>query len=192
MALRNLRYNDESILRKKTREIKEIDDKVLQLLDDMKETLEDINGLGLAAPQIGLLKRVAIIIYEGEDDEEGIEGEGETAEVEEREPQLIELINPVIIEQTGVQKVEEACLSITDKKGIVERPMFVKVKALNRYGEEFEITGEGLLARALCHEIDHLDGILFIDKAFEISDKNAEKATAPRTAKVARKGKRRK
>jgi len=189
MALRNLRYSDESILRKKAKEVKEIDNKVWQLLDDMKETLEDIGGLGLAAPQIGVLKRVAIILYDGEEEETE-----EADETEERETQLFELINPVIVEQTGVQKIEEACLSITDKKGVVERPAFVRVKALNRHGEEFEITGEGLLARALCHELDHLDGVLFIDKAVELYDKNASPSNddgAERVVKTARKGKRR-
>ena len=169
MALRNLRYNDDSVLRKKAKEVKAIDARTLQLLDDMKETLEDINGLGLAAPQIGVLKRVAIIIYDGDDDE-AAEGD----EVEAAAPILYELINPVIVEQNGIQKVEEACLSVLGKKGVVERPAFVKVKALNRAGEEVEIIGEGLLARALCHEIDHLDGVLFLDKALEITDKTRE------------------
>lgn len=180
MALRKLRYEDESILRKRSKEVKIVDAKILQLLDDMRETLEDINGLGLAAPQIGVLKRVAIIFHM-EDDEE-LE-EITEAELEERhdeivdgtdeevEAELIELINPVIIEQTGVQAVEEACLSVLGKKGVVQRPAFVRVRALNRYGEEFEVTGEGLLARALCHEIDHLDGVLFVDKATEITNK---------------------
>jgi len=174
MALRNLRFVDESVLRKRAKEVKVIDAKTIQLLDDMRETLEDINGLGLAAPQIGVLKRVAIIIYDG-DDNETVENENEAVENEEEkeiEAILYELINPVIVEESGVQKVEEACLSVRGKKGVVERPAYVRVKALNRDGDEIEVIGEGLLARALCHELDHLDGVLFTDKAFEITEKD--------------------
>jgi len=162
MALRNIRYHDDTILRKRAKEVKEIDDKIIQLLNDMQHTLDDINGLGLAAPQVGVLKRVVIISYTGDDGEED----------EDIEPIIYELINPVILEQSGSQQIEEACLSVAGKKGIVDRPYRVKVSAQNRAGETYELTGEGLLARALSHEIDHLDGILFIDKALQLMDKN--------------------
>lgn len=146
MALRNIRYLNDDILRKKCRKVEKIDDRIRTLLEDMAETMYQANGAGLAASQVGILKRVVVIDI----------GEG-----------LINLINPEIIETEGLHTVEEGCLSVPNKWGKVERPERVTVKALNEKGEEFVIRGEGELAKALCHEIDHLEGILFIDKVIE-------------------------
>ncbi|MCY6370702.1 peptide deformylase [Clostridium ganghwense] len=147
MALRNIRIFGDNILRKKSRQIENIDDRVLTLLKDMADTLHNTeNGAALAAPQVGILKRAIVIDM----------GQG-----------IIYLINPEIVETEGKQKVVEGCLSIPNKWGKLIRPKKVKVKALNEKGQEFIITGEGDLAKCLCHEIDHLDGILFIDKVTE-------------------------
>jgi len=136
-------YGKDDVLRKESKPVEKIDERILQLLDDMAETMRHADGVGLAAPQVGILRRVVVIDV----------GEG-----------LIELINPEILETSGQQQGAEGCLSIPGVRGEVIRPEKVRVKALNRKGEPIEITGTGLLARALCHEIDHLDGILFIDK----------------------------
>jgi peptide deformylase len=184
MALRKLRYDDENILRKRSREITEIDDKTVQLLDDMRETLESIDGFGLAAPQVGILKRAIIMLYSGEEDEDDDEDDKRRKrknrkhkkEEPEVEPELYEFINPVIIGQTGIQTKEEACLSVPGKSGMVERPEFVTVRAADRFGAEFEKTFDGLRARGLCHEIDHLDGVLYIDKATDIKNKQTRKS----------------
>ncbi|MCT4508485.1 MAG: peptide deformylase [Tepidibacter sp.] len=143
MALRNIREDKDEVLRKKSRKVDKIDSKIITLLEDMAETMRHADGVGLAAPQVGILKRVVVIDV----------GEG-----------LIELINPEIIEASGKQTDDEGCLSVPGKFGKVTRPDNVKVRAFNRDGEEFIIEGKGLLARALCHEIDHLEGILFTDK----------------------------
>lgn len=143
MALRIIREEGDLVLRKKSKIVEKIDEKIITLLDDMADTMYHADGVGLAAPQIGILKRVVVIDV----------GEG-----------IIELINPEIIEKNGNQFGDEGCLSIPGKHGKVTRPKNVKVKALNRNGEEIIIEGEDLLARALCHEIDHLEGILFVDK----------------------------
>ena len=133
---------DNETLRKKSREVEKIDDRILTLLDDMAETMYDANGVGLAAPQVGVLKRVVVIDV----------GDG-----------LLELINPVITYKKGEQINPEGCLSVPGKSGTVSRPEKVKVRALNRHGEEINIDADGLLAIALCHEIDHLSGTLYID-----------------------------
>ena len=125
---------------------KQFDDRILTLLDDMAQTMYESNGVGLAAPQVGILKRIAVIDV----------GDG-----------LIELINPEIIKTSGSEVAQEGCLSVPGKSGTVERPTEVTVKATNRDGIEFEITGRDLLARAFCHEIDHLDGKVFVDKVIE-------------------------
>lgn len=143
MAIREIRLSTDDILRKKSKDVTDINEKILTLLDDMADTMYDANGVGLAAPQIGILRRVVVIDI----------GEG-----------IIELINPVILETSGEQFGEEGCLSVPGKIGDVRRPNYCKVKALNRDGKEIIIEGEQLLARALCHEIDHLDGGLYIDK----------------------------
>lgn len=144
----------DDILRKKCRPVDEITPKIIRLLDDMAETMRDSNGVGLAAPQVGILRRIVVI------------------EVEEGN--LIELINPKIIAYAGEQDGTEGCLSVPNKWGMVKRPMHVTVRATNRFGEEFEITGSGLLARAFCHELDHLDGKLYIDVARDIETVPAE------------------
>ncbi|WP_035290724.1 peptide deformylase [Clostridium sp. KNHs214] len=146
MALRNIRIEGDEILRKRCRKVDNIDKRLLTLIEDMKETMYKADGVGLAAPQIGILKRMAVIDI----------GEGP-----------IVIINPEIIETKGSYIDIEGCLSIPGRQGTVERPEKVKVKALNERGEEIIIEGEGLLARAFCHEIDHLDGILFVDKTIE-------------------------
>lgn len=144
MALRNIRIEGDPILRKKSREIKVVDDKIKTLIEDMKETMYEAQGVGLAAPQVGMLKRLFIIDV----------GEG---------PKVY--INPVIVERSGVQSGPEGCLSVPGKVGEVARPMHVVVEAMDEEGEIFRQEGEELLARAICHEYDHLDGILYIDLA---------------------------
>lgn len=146
MAIRNIRKDDDPILRKVSRQVDRIDDRIITLLDDMKETMDEAEGVGLAAPQVGVLRRVIIIDI----------GEG-----------LIELINPEIIYQEGSQCGEEGCLSLPGILEEVTRPNKVRVRGLNRKGQEIIVEGEELLARALCHEIDHLDGILFTDRVEE-------------------------
>lgn len=146
MALRNIVKDGDSVLRKKCREVTVFDDRLHMLLDDMKETLEYANGAGLAAPQVGVLKRVALVSVDED---------------------FFELINPEIISAEGEQTDPEGCLSIPGVCGTVSRPYKVTVKALDRYGKEFTATGEALLARAFCHELDHLDGILFKDKVID-------------------------
>lgn len=143
MALRNIRINEDPILRKISKVVKNFDERTQILIDDMLHTMYDANGVGLAAPQVGILKRVVVIDI----------GDGP-----------IILINPEIVEANGEVKDVEGCLSVPGKQGNVIRPQYVKVKAEDRDGNSIEIQGEDLLARALCHEIDHLNGILYTDK----------------------------
>ena len=143
MASRTIRKIGDELLRKKSKKIEKIDDRLQLLLDDMLETMYESNGVGLAAPQVGILKRVVVIDI----------GEGP-----------VFLINPEIIKSEGSYIDEEGCLSIPGEQGEVERPYRVTVKALDRNGNEVVIEGEELMARALCHEIDHLNGVLFVDK----------------------------
>ncbi len=146
MAIRNiLKYGDPT-LRKVSRSVVNFDERLATILDDMKDTMYDADGCGLAAPQVGILRRYCIIDV----------GDG-----------LIELVNPVIIEKSGVQNENEGCLSIPGDYRTTVRPMKVTVRAQDRNGNTFTVTGEGLKARALCHEIDHLDGKLFIDRAIK-------------------------
>lgn len=145
MALRNImRHPDDDVLKKKSRKVEKINNRTLTLLEDMAETMYAANGAGLAAVQVGILRRVVVI-----DDGTG----------------LLKLINPVIVETSGKQQEFEGCLSLPGIYGRVKRPERVVVRALNEQGKSIEMEGLGLLARAFCHEIDHLDGILFIDKA---------------------------
>lgn len=141
--LKIVKYGDET-LRRVCRPVEKITPRILTLLDDMLETMREANGCGLAAPQVGVLRRIAVV------------------EVEEGNP--IELINPRIIAFSGSQCEEEGCLSLPGKWGKTLRPAHVTVRALDRNGKEFDVTGSDLLARALCHELDHLDGKLFIDR----------------------------
>lgn len=142
MALRNIRINDDPILRKKCREILQSDDRLKELAQDMLETMYEANGVGLAAPQVGILKRLVVIDV----------GEGPVI-----------MVNPVILESSGSQTGQEGCLSIPGKAGIVTRPRYVRAKAFDLDMKEFEIEGEDLMARAICHELAHLDGDLYID-----------------------------
>lgn len=144
MAIRNIRTEGDEILRKKCREITEMTPKIATLIDDMIETMYDANGVGLAAPQVGILKRLVVIDV----------GEGP-----------IVLINPVILETSGEQTGGEGCLSVPGKTATVTRPNYAKVRALDEEMKEFTLEGTELLARAICHECDHLEGILYIDKA---------------------------
>jgi len=145
MALRDIVKEGDKTLSKRCRPVEKFDEKLAVLLDDMIQTLKSADGVGLAAPQVGILNRVCIVDI---GDEEG----------------LIELVNPEIVLFAGKQEGAEGCLSCPGEYGIVERPMYVTVKAQDRNGKEFTVKGEGLKARAFCHEIDHLDGIIFKEK----------------------------
>lgn len=146
MAKRNIRIMGDSILNKTSKAIEEVTPKIDVLIDDMLDTMYDAGGVGLAAPQVGVLKRLVVI----------------DVSLEGNEP--IILINPEIIATDGEQTGDEGCLSLPGKAGIVTRPNHVKVKAYDRHMKPFEVEGEGLLARAFCHEIDHLNGILYVEK----------------------------
>ncbi len=150
MAKLKIITNDDPVLRKVCRPVEEINSRITTLLDDMVETMRAADGVGLAAPQVGILRRIVVV---------------------ETEPgNVIELINPKIIAFAGEQEGQEGCLSVPGRAGIVKRPMHVTVRALNRKGETVEISGSGLTARAFCHELDHLDGRLYIDVASEMLD----------------------
>jgi len=148
MAILNIVKEGDSVLRKTCRPVEAITPRILRLLDDMVETMRDADGCGLAAPQVGVLRRIVVV------------------EVEDGE--VFEFINPEIIEREGQQNEMEGCLSLPEQWGITDRPMKVTVRAMNRLGEMFTVSGEGLKARAFCHEIDHLDGILFKDNAIHM------------------------
>ena len=138
---------NQEFLRKKSREVTEITPRIITLLDDMIDTMRNANGCGLAAVQVGVLRRIVVI---------------------ETEEGLFELINPVIIKKSGSQEGAEGCLSLPGKWGLTKRPGKVTVRAMDRNGQLFELTGEGLLAKAICHEVDHLDGILYTDKVIKM------------------------
>ncbi len=144
MAIRNIREMGDPVLNKRCKEVKEITDRTRVLIDDMFDTMYEAQGVGLAAPQVGILKRIVVIDVTGEDP--------------------ILLINPVILETSGEQTDNEGCLSVPGKSGVVTRPNYVKVKAYDENMEPFIIEGTELLARAFCHEIDHLDGHLYVEK----------------------------
>ncbi len=147
MAIRNIVKDGDEILTKKCRPVTKFDRKLHILLDDMAETMHRANGVGLAAPQVGILRRVVVIDVSPEQDN------------------VLELVNPQIIAYSGTQEGNEGCLSFPGQWGIVKRPNYVKVRAQDRFGEEFEIEGKELLARAFCHEIDHLNGVVFKEVA---------------------------
>ncbi len=151
MALRNILEKGDSTLEKHCRPITAFNARLHQLLDDMRETLIESNGVGLAAPQVGVLRRAVLVL--------------ETNVEQEEDAYIIELVNPEIIDAQGEQKGPEGCLSVPGVYGIVTRPETVTVRAQDRFGETFEVTGTGLTARAFCHEIDHLEGCLFLTKA---------------------------
>ena len=144
MAIRNVRIQGDKVLEKKCKEVKEMTPRIRALIDDMFETMYDQSGVGLAAPQVGVLKRIVVIDTTGED------------------PYV--LINPVIEEPSGEQRGYEGCLSLPGKSGIVTRPNYVRVRALDENMQEYVLEGEELLARAICHECDHLDGIMYTSK----------------------------
>jgi peptide deformylase len=146
MALRNIREYGDEVLARPCKEVKEITPRVKELVEDMLETMYDANGVGLAAPQVGVLKRIVVIDVSPDAD------------------QPLVLINPVILEKDGEQTGYEGCLSLPGKSGIVTRPNHVKARAMDLDGNEFEIEGEELLARAICHELDHLDGHMYVEK----------------------------
>ena len=147
MAIRNVVQVGDDVLRQRCAEVTGFDEKLVQLLDDMKDTVKKERGAGLAAPQVGVLKRVVVV-----DVEEG----------------YFEFINPVIVSQKGEQTGWEGCLSVRGKNGIVSRPMKVKLSFQDRNGEKYLLQAKGFFARAICHELDHLDGVLYIDKATHI------------------------
>ncbi len=151
MAIRLIRKEGDEILRKKSREVSVFDDKLALLIDDMYDTMYEANGVGLAAVQVGILKRVVVV---------------DTRE----EGEKFELVNPVIISSEGSREVTEGCLSVPGVNGYVIRPEKVVLKAQDRYGNMHEYSAEGLLAQAFCHETEHLDGGLFIDKVIEYVD----------------------
>ena len=144
MALRNIRILGDEILKKQAKEVTEMTPKIEELIDDMFETMYDANGCGLAAPQVGIRKRIVVI---------------------DCGDQPLVLINPEILETSGEQTGQEGCLSVPGKVGIVTRPNYAKVKALDENMDEIIVEGTDLLARCLCHEIDHLNGIMYVDKA---------------------------
>lgn len=144
MAIRNIREIGDPVLNKTCKEVKEMTDRTRELIDDMFDTMYEADGVGLAAPQVGILKRIVVIDVTGE------------------EPLL--LINPVILESSGEQTGNEGCLSVPGKTGIVTRPNYVKVKAYDENLEPFELEGTELLARAICHELEHLDGHLYVER----------------------------
>lgn len=146
MALRNVVKVGEGVLRKKSKPVKDFDENLWELLDDMKSTMYENDGMGLAAPQVGVLRRVIVIDVNNA---------------------FIELINPEIISQKGEDIDEEGCLSVGSFRGRVKRPYEITVRAFDRFGYPFTMTGEKWFARCVCHEIDHLDGILFIDKSLD-------------------------
>ena len=158
MALRNILTAGEPTLNKKCRPVTDFNGRLHQLIDDMRQTLVDAGGVGLAAPQVGVLRRVVVVI--------------ETNVPEDEDEYMIELINPEIIEQSGEQEEPEGCLSVPGEYGVVKRPMHVKVRAQDRNGEWFEVEGEGLTARCFCHELDHLEGVLFTEKAEYMLDED--------------------
>ena len=147
MALRNIVKDGDPVLLKKSREVQKFDQRLHTLLDDMKETLYESGGVGLAGVQVGVLRRVAVIDV----------GEG-----------LIEFINPKIVEKKGLHKVVEGCLSFPDQYGIVERPVYVKAEYFDRFGKKHIVEGEDLFAQAMCHEFDHMDGVVFKSKVLRM------------------------
>ena len=154
MALRNILTEENEVLRKKSKFVRDFDEKLWELLDDMQETMYQNDGCGIAAPQVGVLKRVVIV---------------------DACNMKMELVNPEIIAQSGEQTTEEGCLSVANHTGLVKRPLEVTVRAYDRYGNRFTISVEGLMATVFCHELDHLDGILFIDKAEKLFEKIVKK-----------------
>ncbi len=158
MAIRKIVTDEDELLRKKSREVVSVNNRIITLLDDMKDTLRLSEGVGLAAPQVGILRRIFII----------------NVGIEEDREEIVEFIDPVIVEMSGEQTGAEGCLSVPGRSGTVTRPDKVTVEATDRNGKRFSYTGIGLMARCLCHEYDHLDGILYTDKASEMFEETEE------------------
>lgn len=155
MAIRNIRVIGDEVLNKECREVKEVNDRTRELIADMLDTMYEANGVGLAAPQVGVLKRIVVIDVTGEDP--------------------IVMINPRIVESSGEQTGYEGCLSVPGKSGIVTRPNYVKAVALDQNMKEIEVEGTELLARAICHELEHLDGHLYVERVEgDLEDNPAE------------------
>ncbi len=154
MALRKIVVEGDEVLRKRSREVRQVDDRIRMILDDMLETMRDYDGVGIAAPQVGILKRIFI--------------------VEAEEGDVLEAVNPEILSMEGLVAGEEGCLSVPGYFGTVERPEKVRLRAQDRKGEFYEIEAEGLKAVAICHEYDHLEGVLFTDKASGIREAGEE------------------
>lgn len=147
MALRNIVTEGDEILDKRAKEVTKIDERVCEILDDMRDTMRAADGIGIAAPQVGIMRRMFLV---------------------ELDDELVELINPEVVTCEGTQSGEEGCLSVPGTVGTVERPAYVKMKGLDRFGKEILVEGTDLKAVALCHEYDHLDGILFVKKATDL------------------------
>ncbi|MDR0404505.1 MAG: peptide deformylase [Oscillospiraceae bacterium] len=151
MAIRKIRISGDPILTKKTKKVEEFRERLAQLLDDMQETMKENNGIGIAGPQVGVLRSVVVIL---------------------NDDCICELVNPEIVESSGEQEITEGCLSFPGQYGITRRPMKVKILAQDRNGKEFTLEAEKLAAAAICHEIDHLSGILFKSRVIKMIDKN--------------------
>lgn len=158
MALRNIVVEGDPILEKRAKEVAAIDDHIRMILDDMRETMEANDGIGIAAPQVGVLRRMFLV---------------------ELEDRFIEMINPVILETIGKQIGEEGCLSVPGKIGTVERPAYIRMAGLDRDGTPVEVEGTGLLAVALSHEYDHLEGVLYVRKATGLTDVDSASGEQP-------------
>ena len=153
MALRKILTKGDEQLAKHCRPVEKFGDRLHVLIDDMRETLENSGGVGLAAPQVGILRRVVVLLDVNKDPEE-----------------MVELVNPEVIEQRGAERVVEGCLSVPGVYGYVTRPTWAKIRAQDRFGNWFEREGEGIVAQCFCHETEHLDGHLFIEKVEEYVD----------------------
>jgi len=159
MAIRNIRLHGDNILRKVAKPVELFDDKLHTLLNDMLDTLRKHNGMGIAAPQVGVLKRIAMVEIEKETDTKKKKKQQQL----ETEYGFYELINPVIVETEGETQENEACLSLPGKNAPLARPDRIVVQAVDRQGTPYTVVGTGVMARAMCHEIDHLDGIMYVD-----------------------------
>ena len=182
MALRKIVTEGDPILRKRAREVEEVNDRIRGIFDDMVETMRDADGCGLAAPQVGLLKRLIVVEVPEPDWQDETDDAEEDSEIEETEDGeeapmiLLTLANPEIIQTEGTQSGAEGCLSVPGYTGTVERPRWIKMRALDYSNNQVEIEAEGFLAVAISHEMDHLEGILFTDKATEVKDIYSEEA----------------
>ena len=156
MAIRQVRTIGDDILRKECKPVKEITPRIAELIEDMFETMYEANGVGLAAPQVGILRRVVVLLDVNKEPEE-----------------MVELVNPEVIEQKGSERVVEGCLSVPGVYGYVTRPTWAKIRAQDRNGNWFEREGEGIVAQCFCHETEHLDGHLFTEKVEEYIDPEA-------------------